>query len=456
VTQYEILLRSGIAAEEVPRFQDPRHWLAYFPPLGEADLRGFGAHIDWRRSFVTTDANPFYDSFIRWQFGVLRRKDKVGFGKRPTVFSPIDGQACADHDRASGEGVTPQEYTLVKMRLVEVPAAHPHAATTLAPLAALIAAGRSVFFVAATLRPETMYGQTNCFLLPEGEYGAFDVGVGGAAPGGDVYLCSERSARNMSYQGLAPARGAPLQLGEPLLGEHLLGLPLAAPYAAYERVYTLPLMTISMGKGTGVVTSVPSDAPDDWAALRDLREKPKLREKFGLTEAMVAPEIVEIIDIPGFGRRAAVTICETLGIKSQNEAAKLKEAKEAVYMAGFYQGTLLVGKYAGRKVCDAKPLVRADMIAEGLAGAYFEPESLVMSRSGDECVVAELDQWFLRYGEAGWRGETEAWVKGGGFKAFSPPAQQAFEHTLGWLQEWACSREWRRPRGRARGRARDA
>lgn len=30
------------------------------------------------------------------------------------------------------------------------------------------------------------------------------------------------------------------------------------------------MLTISMDKGTGVVTSVPSDAPDDYAALRDL------------------------------------------------------------------------------------------------------------------------------------------------------------------------------------------
>ena len=30
--------------------------------------------------------------------------------------------------------------------------------------------GKKVFLVAATLRPETMYGQTNCYLLPTGEY----------------------------------------------------------------------------------------------------------------------------------------------------------------------------------------------------------------------------------------------------------------------------------------------
>jgi leucyl-tRNA synthetase len=54
------------------------------------------------------------------------------------------------------------------------------------------------------------------------------------------------------------------------MGQELLGLKLKAPLTKYEFVYALPMQTISMGKGTGVVTSVPSDAPDDWAALRDL------------------------------------------------------------------------------------------------------------------------------------------------------------------------------------------
>lgn len=34
----------------------------------------------------------------------------------------------------------------------------------------------------------------------------------------------------------------------------------------------------------GVVTSVPSDSPDDFASLRDLKNKPALREKFGVTD----------------------------------------------------------------------------------------------------------------------------------------------------------------------------
>jgi leucyl-tRNA synthetase len=47
---------------------------------------------DWRRSFITTSINPYYDSFIRWQFRLLNERGRVKFGKRPNVYSPLDGQ----------------------------------------------------------------------------------------------------------------------------------------------------------------------------------------------------------------------------------------------------------------------------------------------------------------------------------------------------------------------------
>ena len=67
----------------------------------------------------------------------------------------------------------------------------------------------------------------------------------------------------------------------------MMGLPLSAPLSAHKQIYTLPMMTISMNKGTGVVTCVPSDSPDDWMAITDLRKKKALREKYGISEEMV-------------------------------------------------------------------------------------------------------------------------------------------------------------------------
>lgn len=119
--QWQIMHSLGLKDEEIKSFAEPEHWIRYFSPAAIADLKTMGLKADWRRSFVTTDLNPYYNSFVRWQFNKLKKKDKIRFGKRYTIFSPKDGQPCMDHDRSSGENVAPQEYTLVKLKVVQDP-----------------------------------------------------------------------------------------------------------------------------------------------------------------------------------------------------------------------------------------------------------------------------------------------------------------------------------------------
>ena len=127
-------------------------------------------------------------------------------------------------------------------------------------------------------------------------------------------------------------------------GQDLCGKALSAPLSHYDKVYALPMMTISMEKGTGIVTSVPSDSPDDWATLRDLQQKQPMREKFGLADEHVLPfEPVPIIHIPDFGDLSAVFLVDELKIKSQNDKDLLKQAKDKAYLKGFYEGKMLVG-----------------------------------------------------------------------------------------------------------------
>jgi leucyl-tRNA synthetase len=180
-TQYEILLQVGIPEEEVPKFQDADHWLRFFPPKGQEDLKAFGVAADWRRSFITTAVNPFYDSFIRWQFKTLKEAGKIIYGKKYTIFSELDNQPCADHDRSVGEGAGPQEYVGIKIKLLEYPES----------LKAW--EGKSCYLVAATLRAETMYGQTNCYVLPEAEYGLYEM------QNDEFFIVSERAARNFAF-----------------------------------------------------------------------------------------------------------------------------------------------------------------------------------------------------------------------------------------------------------------
>jgi leucyl-tRNA synthetase len=114
-------------------------------------LQSIGAKIDWRRSFITTDVNPYYDSFVRWQMRKLKALNKIKFGERYTIYSPLDGQPCMDHDRQSGEGVGPQEYTGIKLKVLEWSKEAEEFFGTKPELK-----GKNIYFVAATLRPETM------------------------------------------------------------------------------------------------------------------------------------------------------------------------------------------------------------------------------------------------------------------------------------------------------------
>lgn len=61
--------------------------------------------------------------------------------------------------------------------------------------------GKPIFLVAATLRPETMYGQTNCWIRPDMRYIAFETASN------EIFICTERAAKNMSWQGFTKEEG---------------------------------------------------------------------------------------------------------------------------------------------------------------------------------------------------------------------------------------------------------
>lgn len=49
----------------------------------------------------------------------LKDLGKIKFGKRYTIYLIKDGQPCMDHDRSEGEAVGPQEYTALKLKVLE-------------------------------------------------------------------------------------------------------------------------------------------------------------------------------------------------------------------------------------------------------------------------------------------------------------------------------------------------
>ncbi|OBT88880.1 leucyl-tRNA synthetase [Pseudogymnoascus sp. 03VT05] len=428
--QFQIMRAQGIPNEQIHEFADPNHWLDFFPPLCKQDLTNFGCRIDWRRSFVTTDANPYYDSFIRWQMNRLRELKKIKYGKRYTIYSPKDGQPCMDHDRSEGEAVGPQEYTALKLKVLEwAPEAKKAVADKLPQ-------GAGAFFVPATLRPETMYGQNCCFVGPKITYGVYKVSEK------EYYIITERAARNMAYQGVFPVNGVYEKVAE-VTGADCVGTLVNAPLSIHtEGIRILPMDSVLPTKGTGVVTCVPSDSPDDFATITDLAKK---AEYYGIKKEWAELEILPIIDTPSFGNLTAPFLVKKLKIASPKDTKQLEEAKELAYKEGYYQGTMCYGPFTGEKVEDAKPKVRQQLLDSGGAFAYSEPEKRVVSRSGDDCCVALMDQWYLDYGEESWRKVALKHVDnadGNGLNTYSQETKNGFEGVLNWLNQWACARSF--------------
>ncbi|CDK24756.1 unnamed protein product [Kuraishia capsulata CBS 1993] len=424
--QFEIMQQLGIPTEEISKFADPYHWLTFFPPVTEHDVTSFGARVDWRRSMITTDMNAYYDAFVRWQMNRLKDLGKIKFGERYTVYSIKDGQPCMDHDRQTGEAVTPQEYTGIKIQITEFAA---NAQETISK-AGVSTDGKKFFLVAATLRPETMYGQTCCFVSPKIKYGIFDAG------NGNYYICTERSFKNMCYQKLTPKRGDFSSVLD-IQGSDLIGSKIHAPLSKYPELRVLPMETVLASKGTGVVTCVPSDSPDDFITMKDLYNKP---EYYGIEKEWADVEAVAIVKTEKYGEKCAEFLVNELKINSPKDSVQLAKAKELAYKEGYYNGVMLLGKYAGEKVEAAKPKVKADLVASGDAFVYNEPESLVVSRSGDECIVSLEDQWYLDYGEEHWKAQAIDALHS--MNTFSSESENAFEGVLDWLRNWAVSRSY--------------
>lgn len=101
---------------------------------------------------------------------------------------------------------------------------------------------------------------------------------------------------------------------------------------------------------------------------------------------------------------------------------------------------MLVGEHKGKKIQDIKKSLQKYLLDRNEAVVYYEPEKSVMSRSGDECVVALCDQWYLDYGNETWKKQAGVALKA--INTFSDEVMKNFIGCLNWLHEHACSRKY--------------
>ncbi|MDI6905121.1 MAG: leucine--tRNA ligase [Candidatus Bathyarchaeia archaeon] len=392
----------GVPEEELKKFVDPIYMATYYTNDSRIAAKRAGFSVDWRREFNTI--MPAFQKFIEWQYEKLRAEGYVTRGTHPVVWCPKCQSPTGDHDRQEGEGVTPEEYTLIKFKLNE-----------------------ETYLPAATFRPETIYGVTNIWIHPEATYVEAQVD-------NEVWVISGKAAEKLREQGKT------VEIKRKLKGREIIGKTFESPVTK-EKLPILPGWFVDPAQATGVVYSVPAHAPYDWLALKDLQEKPESLHMFGIEpETVKNIKPISMIKVEGFGEYPAIEIVEQLGVKDQHDP-KAEEATKIIYKKEFHSGVLKENcmDYAGKMVRKVKENLIEDFERRGIADSMYNLPQLVICRCLTPCVVKVLqDQWFLKYSDPEWKEKAKEALSR--MKIYPETATRWFLTVIDWLKEWACTR----------------
>ena len=392
----------GVPEETIKKFVDPLYMAQYYTDEGRLAVKSIGFSVDWRREFTTV--MPTFQKFVEWQYKNLKEKGYVTRGTHPVVWCPKDKSPTGDHDRQSGEGVTPEEYTLIKYKLEN-----------------------GIILPAATFRPETIYGITNIWINPEAKYVE-------ATVNGECWIISQEAAEKLKEQ------ERKIEVNRSFQGKELIGKTFENPVTKLK-FPILPGWFVDPKTATGVVYSVPAHAPYDWLALRDLQQKPEVLTQFGIDPAVVCQiKPISIIKVEGFGDFPAIEIVDKMGIKDQNDP-KADQATKELYKKEFHGGILKesCGPYAGKSVRGVKDLLIEDFKKMGVAESMYDLSEPVVCRCMTQCFVKILsDQWFLNYSDPQWKEQAHAAIAQ--MTIYPDSAKSSFNTVIDWLREWACAR----------------
>jgi len=392
----------GIPERELESFRDPRYIARYYTTEGRNAVKRLGISVDWRREF-TTAYNPGYSAFVTWQYLSLKEKGYVVQGSHPVIWCPNDKSPTGDHDRAEGEGVSPEAMRLVKF-----------------------AFEGSSFLVAATYRPETIFGATNLWIRSDGDYVEVDVD-------GERWIVSAYCAQVLAEQKHT------VKIVKTVKGADFVGKYVTVPLTG-RSVPILPAEFVDTDFGTGVVYSVPAHAPFDYLGLESLKRNAKLvGEPLSRTIQSITP--ISIIRVKGYGNFPAEEEVKRLGIRDEHDP-KADEATQNVYKAEFNAGVMRdnCNGFADMTVQDARERINQELVSKGLGGTYYETPKPVVCRCGTKCIVKILEnQWFLKYSDPEWKSIVHKAIDA--MDIFPPEARPLFKEVVDWLQDKACARK---------------
>lgn len=401
----DYMLKNGCPEEKFSELEEPMSVVNFFNDVYQNEYwKRFGFLADWRR--FTCTLYPDYSKFIQWQF---RKLNDAGLLIQKPYYAPSCvscGPVAVDAsetDISKGGNAETQEYVLLKFKHGDE------------------------YLVAATLRPETIYGQVCFWVNPDVEYVK-------ARYKDETWIISPQAFEKIGYQ-----KDGIEEIGR-ISGKDMIGWMCIAP-ALHKEIPVFPATFCDPNVGTGLVTSCPSDAPDDWISLEAVKKDPEMISKYGLTQELIDSVVpISIIDIEGYGEFPAKTIIDKLGITAPGDP-KLVEAKKQVYKDGYHMGKMkpICTEVVGMPVDRAKDRMKEIMIDANEADVFYDLTEEVICRCGKKVYIKRIDdQWFINYADANLTEKTHEHCKG---MHIEPVDYYNNIHgVLDWFRERACVR----------------
>ncbi|TFG94080.1 leucine--tRNA ligase, partial [Candidatus Thorarchaeota archaeon] len=388
---------------QLAKFKDAMTTASFFAKVISQDFSALGYSIDWRRKFTTGDKT--YNKFVEWQFQKFMEKGYIKQGNYPLLYCPQDGNPVGEDDLLEGGSAKIKEFTAIKWPFEDG------------------------FLVAATLRPETIFGVTNMWINPKAKYVWAKVD-------GEKWIVSKAATEKLKLQ------AKEVEIIETFPGSKIIGKSFKSIHDGHE-IPILPAEFVDPNNATGVVYSVPGHAPFDYIALRDLWEDPSDLAQYGISpEDVRGIEIIGMIDMKGYSKFPAKDAVENRDIKAQTESEKLENATQEIYKAEFYDGVMKdnCAQFSGRAIKEVKEDVVEWMKTINRVDIFYEPDQRpVICRCGANVEVGVFaGQWFLDYTSPGWK---EASRKALENMEIKPDIfRNLFESTFDWLAQRPCAR----------------
>ncbi len=366
------------------KFKEPENIADYFARVIIKDFKNLGYSIDWTRSF--TSADKFYQEIVKWQFRKLESLGLLKKGEYPILYSINDENAVGEDDIKDGDTdkVSIEEFTGVVFK------------------------GKNYNLMAASLRPETLYGVTNLWINPEARY----VLIGYK---NDKYVMSYEGYLKFSFQ------HENVKLISDVSNNDILNQKFKVPLYGIC-VSVISASFVDPDNGTGVVYSVPGHSIFDYIYFKNNNIKNEIKNVVKTNSDINVENLVKKYDL-------------------FNNDSKLKEATQELYKEEFYNGILInSGKYSNLSVQEARELIKNDLLKDNNAMIFYETTRKAITRSGSKVIVAILkDQWFIDYSQKWLKEKSHDLINS--MKFYPELYRKAMNDAIDWLRERPAARK---------------